>query len=228
MAPMKHVGQIKNTGQRCVVVFREIYDERGNVVDENNCLVFESDNLPDAEHQDLMRILESEPAQATGDLFNVLARTRLGNGTPALNWLAASNRLRKFPTNNISMTPEPSTVLGLDVLNKIVKMQKAGASQADIENALRDDTDLAPRDATNVTESLQEANPEAVETPAQATTQTGDGVLDDAAIAKQRLDQATMFEQQAKELREQAYEMDPSLKPKRTRKAPAKKTPAKK
>jgi len=228
MAALKHTGQIKNTGQRCVVVFREIYDDQGHVIDENNCLVFESDNLPDAEHQDLMRILESEPAQATGDLYNVLARTRLGNGTLALNWLASSGRLRKFPTNNINLTPEPSTVLGLDVLNRIVKMQKAGASQADIENALRDDTDMAPREATNVTESIQEQNPDAVETPAAVTEQTGDTALDDTAIAKQRLSQAEMFEQQAKELRDQAYEMDPSLKPKRTRKAPAKKAPAKK
>lgn len=228
MASLKHVGRIKNTGRRCVVVFREMYDDRGHVIDDKNCLIFETDNLPDAEHQDLMRIIESDSAQSTGELFNVLSRSRLGTGVAALNWLASSNRLRKYPTSNIELTPDSRTVLGLDTLNKIVKMQKAGASEKDIQNVLRDDTDMPPRDATAVTESIKEPAPEAVETPVQAETQSADGVLDDAAIAKQRLEQAEMFEVQAKELREQAYEMDPGLKPKRKPRAAPKKSTAKK
>ena len=157
MASLKHVGRVKNTGRRCVVVFREMYDEKGVVLDENHCLVFETENLPDAEHQDLMRIIESEQAQTTGDLFNVLSRTRLGTGEPALSWLASSNRLRKFPTSNIELTPDSRTRLGLDTLNKIVKMQKAGASESDINNVLRDDTDSAPREASSIADAMQEA-----------------------------------------------------------------------
>lgn len=228
MAPLKHVGRIKNTGRRCIVVFREMYDDRGHVVDENNCLIVETESLPDAEHQDIMRIVESEPAQATGDVYNVFARERLGSGVPALQWMAQTQRLRKFPTNNIELTPDSRTVLGLDTLNKIVKMQKAGASQKDIENALRDDTDMPPRQAESVTQTMNEANPDATEataTPAEA--QSGDGVLDDATIAKQRLNQAEMFEAEAKALREQAYELDPSLKPKRGKKTTPTKEPAK-
>lgn len=223
MAPLKHVGRIKNTGRRCVVVFREIYDEHGNVVDENNCLVFESESLPDAEHQDLMRIIESEPAQATGELYNVLSRERLGTGVTALSWLAQSGRLRKFPTSNIELVPDSNSIIGLDTLNKIVKMQKSGVSQAEIEQAIRDDTDSAPRDVTNqiVNESADQT---AQETEAPATPQSGDdGVLDDTALAKSYVDQAEVFEKQAKELRDQAYEMDPSLKPKRTKRTPPKK-----
>ncbi len=228
MAPLKHVGRIKNTGRRCVVVFREIYDEQGHVVDDNNCLIVETESLPDAEHQDIMRIIESEPAQSTGDLYNVLSRERLGTGVPALSWMVNTNRLRKFPTNNIELTPDSLTVIGLDTLNKIVKMQKSGASQQDIEKVMQDDTDMPPRQATSVTESMNESNPDAVEATEQlADTQSGDGVLDDAAIAKQRLAQAETFEAEAKTLREQAYEMDPSLKPKRGRKTAPKKEPAK-
>ena len=224
MATMKHVGRVKNTGRRCVVVFREIYDETGKVTDENHCLVFETDNLPDAEHQDLMRIVESDTAQTTGDLFNVLGRSRLGTGVPALNWLASSNRLRKFPTSNVELTPDSRTVLGLDKLNKIVKMQKAGASEAEINNVLRDDTDLPPRQVDNITEEMQ---PNTASEPVTAETQSADGVLDDATIAKQRLDQAITFENEAKTLREQAYDLDPSLKPKRGRPAAPKKSTAK-
>ncbi len=213
MAAMKHIGKIKNTGRRCVVVFREMYDEKGRVIDENNCLVFETESLPDAEHQDLMRILESENAQTTGDLFNVLARARLGTGDLALGWLQRSNRLRKFPTSNIEMTPDARTKLGLDTLNKIVKMQKSGASQQQIENALRNDTDMPPRQAEAVALDIADDVFDPV-VPGNVNALSGDGVLDDAAIAKSYLDQAELFAQRAQELREQAYNMNPALKPK--------------
>jgi hypothetical protein len=219
MATLKHVGRIKNTGRRCVVVFRQMYNEKGVVIDENNCLVFESEALPEAEHNDLMRIVESHSAQSTGDLFNVLGRERLGSGVPALQWLSSSNRLRKFPTNNVELTPDASTVLGLETLNTIVKMQNSGASQADIENMLRDDTDQPPRVSEIVKEALDVNDDSTVD----ATAQTGNGVLDDATIAANYLAQAEMFETQAKDLRAQAETLVPTVKPKRTRKSAPKK-----
>ena len=213
MASLKHVGRIKNTGSRCVVVFREMYNEKGVVVDKHNCLVFESQMLPDAEHQDLMRIIESEGAQSTGDLFNVLSRERLGNGMPALTWLNQNQRLRKFPTDNVELTPDSRTTLGLDTLNKIVDMQASGSTQADIENALRNDTDSAPRTAETVA-AITDPN---VETLVVDDSQTDNGVLRDADIANNFMTQAVQFEAQAKDLREQAIQLDPSLKPKRGR-----------
>jgi hypothetical protein len=213
MTSLKHVGRIVNTGQRCVVVFREMYDAKGEVVDKHNCLVFESQTLPDSEHQDLMRIIESEGAQSTGDLFNVLSRERLGNGQPALTWLNNTNRLRKFPTDNVELTPDARTVLGLNTLNKIVDMQAAGLSQADIENALQNDTDSAPRTAEPVADIINTDVTDSKLTEPQSDI----GVLGDAEIAKNFLGQAVQFEAQAKDLREQAIALDPSLKPKRGR-----------
>lgn len=221
MAQLKHVGRIKNTGRRCIIVFREIYDENGNAVDHNNCLVLESESLPDAEHQDIMQIVESATMQENSNAYEVFARSRLGNGQTALAWMHATGRLRKMPTNNVELTPDSQNVIALDQLNTIVRMQAAGATQAEIENALRDDTDSAPRDA-----ALTESTP--APAPEPQTQDGGDGVLDDAAIAKGRLDQAILFEAQAKELREQAYELDPSLKPKKTtRRTTTKKATAK-
>jgi hypothetical protein len=43
MANLKHIGRVANTNVKCVVVFREIYDEKGNVIDPNNCLVVETE-----------------------------------------------------------------------------------------------------------------------------------------------------------------------------------------
>jgi hypothetical protein len=216
MVALKHVGRVINTGRRCVVVFREMYNEKGHVTDENSCLVFETENLPDAEHQDLMRIVESDSSQSTGDLFNVLARERLGSGVTALSWLSESQRLHKVATSNIELTPDSSTVLGLVTLNKIVKMQRAGSTQKDIENMLRDDTDQSPRVAETVADVLESAS--------DVDTQTGEGVLDDATIANSYLQQAAAFDAQAKELRESAEKLVPTVKPKRARKVAPKKS----
>ena len=47
MAEMvKHVGRIKNTDRKCVVAFRYIYDEKGNITDRDHCLVIDADALP--------------------------------------------------------------------------------------------------------------------------------------------------------------------------------------
>jgi len=201
---LKHVGQVINTGRRCVVVFREIYNEKGEVVEPDNCLIVETDSLPDMQHQDMMRIVEGEPAQQTGDLYNVLARERFTDGQMVLTWLNATGRLRKFPTNQILLTPDANNSLRLDKMNRIIEMQKAGQTQEQIENALVDDTDSAPR-----AQSTAQTAPSA---PA-----TEPGVLDDAALAKGLLEQAAQFESEVTRLREEAYTLDPSLKPKARR-----------
>ena len=206
---LKHVGQIINTGRRCVVVFREIYNDVGDVVEPDNCLVVETDSLPDLHHQDIMRIVEGEPAQSNGNLYEVLGRERMTDGAVALRWLSESNRLRKYPTNNILLTPDNQNTLRLDKMNRIIQMQASGATQEQIENALVDDTDGPPRKQTSAQQTL--------------TPPTGEpGVLDDSAIAQQRLAQAETFLAEAERLRAEAYELDPTLKPKRGRKAKAK------
>jgi hypothetical protein len=198
---LKHVGHVINTGRRCIVVFREIYNQDGSVMEADNCLVMETDSLPDLVHQDMMRIVEGGPAQSTGNLYEVLTRERLSDGTVALNWLHGSNRLRKYPTNNIMLTPDSNNELRLDKMNRILTLQESGASQQEIENVMVDDTDGAPRTST----SAQTAPP---------VKETESGILDDSAIAQQRLQQAETFLQEAERLKTEAYELDPSLKPK--------------
>ena len=203
---LKHVGQIINTGRRAVVVFRYIYNEAGTITDKHSCLVVETDSLPDAIHQDIMRIIESNQAQTTGNLYDVFARERFSDGSPALNWLHQNQRLRKYPTDNIMMTPDNNVTLRLDKLNRILEMQEAGLSQQQIDNAMVDDTDGVTRKETTATMS----------TPVPDAP-VADGVLDDAAIAKSLLEQAKTFQAEADRLTGEAYDMDPDLKPKRGR-----------
>lgn len=213
MTQIKHVGRVINTGRKCIVLFRHLYDAHGNIADENNCIVIETERLHDAEHQDVMRIIESEAAQSTGDVYNVFNRNRLANGEIALEWLAANGHFKTYSTDNIMLTPDSNNSLPLDKLNNIVRMQQAGASEADINNILHNDTDSAPRQLdTNSTLATEQ--------------ESGEQVLDDVTIAKNLMEQANEFDTQAKELRAKAKKLDPTLKKRRSSPNTSKKEPA--
>tara|TARA_B100001094_G_scaffold112652_1_gene108620 strand:- start:843 stop:1493 length:651 start_codon:yes stop_codon:yes gene_type:complete len=207
MQNMKHVGRVANTGLKCVVVFREMYDARGNVEDPNHCLIVETERLPDMEHDDMVRVVESGEAQQNADFFHVAQRNKFSDGTNMLARLSQKGYLKKYPTDQIELTPNSSTAIKLSQVNEVIKKQATGMSNKDIANAMVDDTDSPPRNHSNLSES-QTIN-EAVDTNEQ--------VLDDSALAQQMLDQATTYEAEVKRLREEAYSMAPDLKPKRGR-----------
>lgn len=220
MATLKHVGKVTNTGQRCVVVFREIYNDKGAVIDPNSCLVVETDNLPDAVHQDLMRIIESEPAQRDGNLYNVLARERLNDGNLALAYLNKSGRLRKYPTRQVMLTPDANTSLQLDKMNTILRMQKEGKSQADITAAI---SDVPPatmpelNENTTTSEPVTPSDPSVAAPASEPPPLSTDAPLSDAQVAKMRYNTAKKMMEDAEAMLNEAYELDASLKPKRGR-----------
>lgn len=204
---MKHVGRIENTGKRCIVVFREIYDETGKVIESDKCLVVETDSLPDFAHQDIMSIVESEPAQREGELFNVLARTRLSNGDIALPWLHSQGRLRKYDTNNVVLIPNSNTKIKLNVLNRIIELQKAGYSESDINRIISD------------MQSDKKVNQDKQTVSEQAPT---DGALTDEDLAKNLLSQAETLKAEVERLENEAYTLAPSLKPTKRKRASSK------
>jgi DNA-binding transcriptional MerR regulator len=192
---MNHVGRVENTGRRCLVVFREVYDEKGNIIEPDKCLVVETDTLPDFAHQDLMSIVESEPAQREGEFFNVLARTRLSNGDIALQWLHSQGRLRKYDTSNITLLPNSNSKISLSTLNRILELQKAGYSDNDIERILKDNSDSA--------KSVKPIEP----------TKAVDEPLTDEKLAESFLSQAKTLLEQAEKLQSDAYKLAPHLMP---------------
>jgi len=204
---MKHVGRIENTGKRCVVVFREIYDETGKVVESDKCLVVETDSLPDFAHQDIMSIVESEPSQREGELFNVLARTRLSNGDTALPWLHSQGRLRKYDTDNIVLIPNSNTKIKLNVLNRIIELQKAGYSESDIQRIAND------------MQSEKKTNPDKQNVSEQ---KPANAVLTDEDLAKNLISQAETLKAEVERLEKEAYTLAPSLKPTKRKRVSAK------
>jgi anti-sigma28 factor (negative regulator of flagellin synthesis) len=210
MATMKHIGRVDNTGMKCVVVFREIYDEKGNVSDDKNCLVVETERLPDMEHDDMVRVVESDEAQSAPEFFEIAHRSMFSDGTNMLQKLHNAGYLRKFPTDQIILTPNNHTSIPLKEINEIIRKQKTGMSESDIQNSMVDDTDSAPRQMA----SNQKLDP--TQTIDQAID-TGEQAMDETAIAKNLLSQAETFLAEAERLKSEAYEMAPDLKPRRGR-----------
>jgi hypothetical protein len=189
MAQIKHVGQIISTGKRIVVVFREVPGE------QTNCLVVDTEAMPDWMHDDMIRAVESPAGQAANDFYEYAQRTMFTDGTNMLQSLHSRGIMMKHSVDNILMTPTASDTIKLSELNKIINEQGG---------------------KTSLTESRS--------TPTQLGMAGKDSALDDKAIATNMLQQANGFETEAKSLREQAYDLDPSLKPKRGRPAKAKAT----
>lgn len=207
MANIKHVGQVANTGLKCIVVFREIYDENGNVQEPDNCLVVETERLPDMEHDDIVRVVESPTAQESAEFYTVAHRSMFSDGINMLVKLNNRGYLKKYPTDQIMMTPNSSTSIKLSEINEIIRKQNTGMSEADISNSMVDDTDSPPRTTTSLSPS---------QTIDQAVN-TGEQAMDDVALAQTMLDQASTYEAEVTRLREEAYAMAPDLKPKRGR-----------
>lgn len=195
MSNIKHVGRLINTDRRVVVVFREIPEDKAS------CLVVDMDGLPDWMHDGLINTVESPAGQATGNFYEVATRSTFSDGSNMLNALHTRGLLKKHATSNVMMTPNSAAKIRLDELNAIIAEQASGESP--VQEPVKDPIELA-RD----TASVDQAN----------------DVVSDTDLAKNMVAQAEQFEAEAQRLREEAYELEPSLKPRRGR--PAKKDTA--
>jgi len=186
MRNIKHVGQLISTGKRCVVVFRELPD------DPTHCLVVDTEAVPDWMHDDIINAVEAPGAQSTANFYEYAERQVFTDGTNMLQTLHSTGRLQKVPTDNVKMTPNNTVSVGLTEINNIVR-------ETDGDKPIV----LPPADEVPMAGKA--------DTPA-STSKNEDG-LDDTAIAKNLLAQAKTFETEAKNLKAQAYEMVPGLKP---------------
>jgi len=184
---IKHTGLLVNTGKRVVVVFRELPD------DPTQCLVVDTEAVPDWMHDDIHNAVESPGAQATGNFYEYAERTVFTDGTNMLQTLHTTGRLMKTPTDNVKMTPNNSVSIGLTELNNIIRED----TDKPVVSPPEDEVMMAGKD---VMESA----------PAPAASNDG---LTDTDLAKNMLAQAKGFETEAKSLKAQAYELAPGLKP---------------
>ena len=205
---MKHVGHIKNTQKRVVVVFRELPG------DPDHCLVVDTDALPDWMHDNIITAVESPGAQQSANFYEYAQRTVFSDGNNMLSTLHTQGKLQKQATSNIMMTPNNSVSIALNELNDLIREQTGGAPvvKPDDDQLGVASSDAAKRATSNsITESTATAKAD---------------VVDNTDIAKNMLAQAEQFRAEAERLTAEAYEMEPSLKPARGRKKAASKATA--
>ena len=115
---MKHVGKMKNNGARVVVLFRTLPG------DSQSALVCGTTALPDAFHDSLMSLVESDSGQQANELADILSVRRFPDGSNMLEFLHRNGLLTKVPTNGVVMMFDAKNQILLNELNQLIADQK--------------------------------------------------------------------------------------------------------
>ena len=158
-----------------------------------------SDSLDEVKHDNLMNVVQSAEGQEAKEFSEVLNRRQFSSGENMLQQLHAEGKLAKVPVSMVSLTPTPNDSIALAEVNaEIKKLENDPVPPVTDPAHLADD----PAESNVSAPSVADSN---VDSPAQ-------GSLLQAELMEQ---DAEAMLAEAKEKKRQAFEMDPSLKPKR-------------
>ncbi len=205
---LKHVG--RHGEKKVVVAYNTVPGE------DHMALVIYSDSLPSMLHDEVMKVIESPAGQTAKSLADALFRNIMPDGNNTLGALHKGGYLKKVQTKQVILKPNAKSSVRLDELNDILKKMEGSAEAAkklaDID---------AGRGYADPSKNVSRDVGEPVKTEAAVNTS---GVLTDADLANQRLDQATKMESQAKtllaeakRLKEEASLLAPKTKAKNVR-----------
>ena len=201
MADIKHVGRVKSNGRKCIVVFRTLPG------DAFSALVVMTEALSESYHDALINLVESNAAQVSNELSEVLARAIFPDGSTMLPSLHVKGLLTKVPTSTIEMTPNSSVSVLLSELNQIIAEQR-GVSVQDL--ALQPD---APNPNTEVKEiaTATDISPKQGNTDPVMDQVSLEGMSNEEVAKKYRSD-ADRLSKEAAHLRRLAEELVPTKK----------------
>lgn len=190
---VKHVG--KHGDRKVAIVFREVPGE------EHMALVVYPETLPVAMHDALMRTIESPTGQTAENLGDALFRSLFSDGRPMLQTLHAEGMLKKVQTKQVVVTPNPSSHVNLEEMNRIIREMKTG------EEAIKKMADLDNNRGMSNYKRKDDFGRE-VGAPNEFVRQGAASVagsdaaraLDDAALAANFRDQATRMAAEARSL----------------------------
>jgi hypothetical protein len=195
---LKHVGKVKNTGSKVLVVFRTLPGE------SDKALVLPTATLPDIYHNSIMELVETDMAQQSYELGEIMFVRSFPDGRNMLQAMQADGRLQKASTDNITMTPTPVSEIPLDQLNVLIAEQK---------NCTIDELCTFVKGATPAKKTAEVQEAASInEVPAPAATKlqaSNNEPLSDNDIAKSYRSQADALYKEAALLRKQADELDP-------------------
>jgi hypothetical protein len=142
----RHIGRIRNTDRRCVVVYMQIPGKT------DHALVVDTDALPDSLHDALQEVVQSHEGQSTVALANLLSRRIVPHlGVDIMNVLHARGSLQAVPVDNVVMYPSPNSPYPL---RSIIEMM-GGQGAADLAQSPVDPT-LQNRHTENHKAAAQE------------------------------------------------------------------------
>lgn len=198
MKTTKHIGRMKNTGAKVVVVFRTLPG------DSDSALVLPVNQLSDAYHDALMQMLETDQAQESFEFGEMMFIRHFPDGRLMLTAMQQDGRLQKVPTDNVIMTPTVNASVALDQLNVLIAEQKNCAID-DLCNFVKGAKPEENKKTKQVTESVETST----SVRAQAATNE---VLTDTDLAKSYRSQADAMYKEAARLRKEADALDPPKK----------------
>jgi hypothetical protein len=193
---LKHVG--RHGDRKVAIVFREIPG------DEHMCLVIYPDVLPTHIHNSIMSVLESAPGQQATNLADVFHRNLLSDGRNILQTLHHEGMLKKIATNQVILTPTPTSSVKLDEVNRLVKEMESGAEALKRMQEIDNNSGMVAPDVKRLAESEFKNRQSAQSQPLQAPAT---GALDDKSLAGNMLAQAKRMEIEAKSLISEAAKM---------------------
>ncbi len=221
----KHVG--KHGDKKVVVLFRKVPNE------DHMALIVYSDLLPRIYHDSVMSVLESPVGQQAENFADALFRNMMSDGVNSLEALHKSHLIKKVQTNQIIMTPTPTSSIRLDELNKLLTEMSQGAEAVSRMAEIDSNRGMSGKRSRAEPKELG-VSPVSRSQPATIPESTG-GALTDADLARSRLQQAETMKAnaaqllaEAERLSKEATDLDPTvtsnvIKPTK-KKAPAKKT----
>ena len=203
MANIKHVGRLTSNNRKIAVAYRVLPN------DPDHALVVDTATLSDADHDSLMKLIESPAGQQAHELAVAMDRAVLSDGSRMLPRFHATGRLKKVKTSEVEMTPNNTTAVLLSEINQAVAEQK-GVTVADL--AIGSDTQTET--VATVNEMPKTENSVLAEADAARIQAPNDGVISDEQLAASLRSQADGMFKEAKRLREQAEELVPTKKKK--------------
>lgn len=203
----KHIGKMKNTGSKVLVVFRTLPGE------SDKALVLPVATLPDSYHDAIMTMLETDQAQEAFEFGEIMFIRHFPDGRPMLQGMQVDGRLVKVSTTDVYMTPAVNREIPLSELNVLIAEQM---------NCAIDDLctfvqggEQRKLDKKNVAEVKVEETTVIPAVPQAAENE----VLSDGDIARSYRSQADALYKEAARLRKEADSLDPPKKKTPTSKA---------
>lgn len=216
---MKHVGKMKSNSARVAVVYRTLPNE------SHHALVVGTNGLPDAYHDALMSVIESDGGQQANELAEILASRRFPDGEIMLHWLHTRGHLKKVATSSVLMTPNNNISVPLNELNQIIAEQKGvSIDELAVSDGNKKEEIISDKDV--VKSEIPPANsPESKKLVEEAPYHPG---YEDAVIESPKLDKpvtagdlrsmADRLFKEAQALRKKAEELEPTKKKTKTEK----------